>query len=112
MQETKTLPIAKIGEHIGMELGTTMIKSFFDAFPTLAFGHTVGKEILAKMLTQPGCEGLTMFPALNETGMPTMVLASVDSNRQVIESYQIVSAEGSLETQEAMIVDRIKADPW
>ena|SRR5918993_1690277 len=112
MQETKTQSIAQIGEHIGMELGTTMVKSFFDAYPQLAFGHTIGREIVAKILAQPDCSGMTIYPALNEAGKSTLVFAGVDAKGQIISSYPIVTSDGSLEFQEALIVDRIKTEPW
>jgi hypothetical protein len=112
MQETKTQAVAQIGEHIGLELGTTMVKNFFDAFPTLAFSHTIGKEIMAKMLAQPGCDGISVYPALNEAGKPTLVFAGVDAKGSMITSYSIVSSDGSLEVEEALIVDRIKTGGW
>ena len=112
MQETKTQAVAQIGEHIGMELGTTMVKSFFDAYPQLAFGHTIGREIVAKILAQPDCSGLSIYPALNEAGKTTLVIAGVNAKGQMITSYPIVSSDGSLEFEEGLIVDRIKTDPW
>jgi len=112
MQETKTQNVAQIGEHIGMELGTTMVKSFYDAYPSLACGHIIGKEIMAKILAQPACHGVTVYPALNEAGNPTLVIAGVDAQGKMITSYPIVSADGSLEFEEGLIVDRIKTDGW
>jgi hypothetical protein len=112
MQVTKTKAVAQIGEHIGQELGTTMVKSFFDAFPQLAFGHTIGKEIMEKMLAQPDCCGMTVYPALNENGKPTLVFAGVDAQGKMITSYPIVSLDGSLEFEEGLIVDRVKTDGW
>jgi hypothetical protein len=112
MQETKTVSIAQVGEHIGLELGTTMVKSFFDAFPKLAFGHTIGKEIMEKMLAQPDCCGMTVYPALNEAGKPTLVIAGVNSFGKTITSYPIVSSDGSLEFEEGLIADRLKTDGW
>lgn len=112
MQETKTQAVAQIGEHIGLELGTKLVKSFFDAFPTLAYGQTIGKEIMEKILAQPDCQGITVYPALNESGKPTMVFAGVDAKGTMITSYSIVSSDGSLEVEEALIVDRIKTGGW
>ena len=112
MQETKTQDVAQIGEHIGMELGSTMVKSFFDAYPQLAFGHTIGREMMAKILAQPGCSGVALYPALNEAGNPTMVLAAVDAANQLISGYNVVSTDGSLEFEEGLIVDRIKTGAW
>ena len=112
MQETKTQAVAQIGEHIGMELGTTMVKSFFDAYPQLAFGHTIGSEILAKIMAQPGCSGMTVYPALNEAGNPTLVFAGVDAKGQIISSYPVVSTNGSLDFEEGLIVDRVKTGGW
>lgn len=113
MQTTTTLqPIAQIGEHIGLELGTKMVKDFFDAYPGLAFGHTIGKEIVQKLLSQPDCNGITIYPALNEAGKPTLVFAGVDAQGKTILSYPIVSSDGSLDFEEGMIVDRIKTGGW
>ena len=112
MQETKTQNVAQIGEHIGMELGTTMVKSFFDAYPQLAFGHTIGREIMAKILAQPDCSGMTVYPALNEAGNPTLVFADVDAKGQMISSYPVVSTDGGLDFEEGLIVDRVKTGGW
>lgn len=113
MQQTQTLqPIAQIGEHIGLELGTKMVKDFFDVYPTLAFGHTIGKEIVQKLLSQPECNGITVYPALNEQGNPTLVFAGVDAQGKTILSYPVVSLDGSLEAEEGLIVDRIKTGGW
>lgn len=112
MQETTTRAVAQIGEHIGMELGTTLVKSFFDAYPSLAFGHTIGREILEKILAQPDCSGVTAYPALNEAGKPTLVFAGVNAQGKTIASYPIVSSDGSLDFEEGLIVDRTKTDGW
>ena len=112
MQETKTQVVAQIGEHIGMELGTTMVKSFYDAYPKLAFGHTIGMDIIAKILAQPDCCGITVHPALNEAGKPTLVFAGVDAKGQMISNYPVVSTDGSLDFEEGLIVDRVKTGGW
>ena len=74
---TKT-PIAQIGEDVGLEYGTKLVKDYFDAYPEQAHGHIIGRRIIDKILAQPGCQGLTIYPALNKDGMRTLVYAGID----------------------------------
>ena len=74
---TKT-SVAQIGEDVGLEYGTKLVKDYFDTYPEQAYGHIIGRRIIDKILAQPGCQGLTIYPALNEDGKRTLVYAGID----------------------------------
>jgi hypothetical protein len=98
---------AATGEEIGLELGAKMVKRFYDAHPEQAFGHLVGRNILEQMLAQPGCEGLSIHPAYDESGERTLVFAGVDIDGQEILQYTIVGENGNIEIRNGIISDKI-----
>ena len=53
---------AEVGEDIGFELGMKMVKDYYDATGD-KLNHFVGKNILVKVLNQPDCVGVRIFPA-------------------------------------------------
>ena len=62
-----------VGENIGYDLGVKMIKKYSDSYNEFG-AHYVGKNILAKIISQPGCVGINIYNALNENGDKTFVL--------------------------------------
>jgi hypothetical protein len=42
-------------------------------------GHFFGKEILVKILDQPGCVGIRFYHAIDDNGQKTLVLVGADS---------------------------------
>ena len=69
LQELSTKTnVAQIGEEIGLDLGTQMVKSFQESNPADVKWYMIGREIIEKILAQPGCVGLKFYNALNETG--------------------------------------------
>ncbi|WP_315817568.1 hypothetical protein [Paraflavitalea speifideaquila] len=61
-------PTAAIGEEIGLELGTELINNYREANPTDTSNYIVGRNIIEKILAQPGCEGIHFYNAINEAG--------------------------------------------
>ena len=106
---TKT-SLAQIGDDIGMDLGTQMVKSYQNANPTDVKCYTVGREIIEKILAQPGCAGLQFFNALNEVGEKTLVYLGVDTEGKPLVEYTVVKPSGQLQHQKGIIADRIKTD--
>ncbi|SFF09808.1 hypothetical protein SAMN05518672_11633 [Chitinophaga sp. CF118] len=105
--ETKTQPpVAQIGEHVGIELGTKLVKDYFDAYPEQAYGHVIGRAIIDKILAQPGCEGIVIYPALDESGKRTLVYAGVDAQRKAIVKIPIVNTDGVIRFEDAIVADR------
>ncbi|MBL0136559.1 MAG: hypothetical protein IPP79_22550 [Chitinophagaceae bacterium] len=60
--------VAAIGEEIGLELGTQMVKGYQEANPSDVHSYLIGREIIDQILAQPGCVGIKFFNAYNEIG--------------------------------------------
>lgn len=98
---------AAVGEHIGFELGAKMVKDFQDSFPSENIGFYVGRNIIESLLAQPGCVGIKMFNALNETGEKTLVFVGIDERGRHILEYNAVNQHGELVKKEGIVADRI-----
>ncbi|MFN4285984.1 MAG: hypothetical protein ACK4E8_08460 [Lacibacter sp.] len=98
--------VASIGKHIGFEAGEVMVKAFFDKYPDQAYGNLMGREIIEQILAQPDCQGILITPGLDAEGNRHVVLAGVDSNRNVIMQYTVVDGNGEIRSEEGIIGDR------
>ena len=114
--ETKKQNLTKIGEAISHELGAKMVKDFQDAQPKEMIGNYVGREILEKLLAQPGCMGIRFYNAINETGRKTLVYVGIDENNQIIDKYTCINTAGVLYMEDGTVGDRAGApdpeDTW
>jgi hypothetical protein len=110
MVQSQLKTVAMIGEAITPELGVKMVKDFKDAYPKSPEYVLIGRNILDHLLSQPGCEGIRFYNALNEQGIKTLVYVAVDSNGDVIKNYTTVNKDGYLNTIKATIADRGKID--
>jgi hypothetical protein len=102
---------AAIGEHIGYELGAKMVKDYFDKYQE-AGAQFVGRNILDQILAQPGCIGIKIFKALNETGEKTYVLTGVNQEGQEMFDLTAVNPNGEIKKEEGIVADRIVIDGW
>jgi hypothetical protein len=100
-----------VGEHVGLEAGAKMVKSFYDAHPDQANGYLIGREIVEKILAQPGCVGLSIHPAYNEDNVSTLVFSGVDIDGQQILKYSVIGQNGNIEIKDGLIVDHITTIP-
>lgn len=99
--------IANIGEEIGYELGSSMVKDFQIQNPEDIQHYTIGKNIISQILSQPTCEGIRFYMAYNENGEKTMVYVGVNAEGDSIFQYQMVGFNGIIETKKAIVADRI-----
>lgn len=112
MIQTKlTTKVAAIGEEIGVELGTQMVKGYQEANPSDVHSYLIGRNIIDQILAQPGCAGIRFYNAYNEIGEKTLVYVGVDMNDKVILEYKVVNGIGHLETNKGIIADRIRTKP-
>ena len=108
LQELSTKTnVAQIGEEIGLDLGTQMVKSYQEANPADVKWYMIGREIIEKILAQPGCVGLRFFNATDEHGQKTLVYVGVDKEGKSIIEYVTVNNLGILETQNGIVADRV-----
>ena len=102
---------ANVGEHIGYELGAKMIKDYYDKYQE-AGSQFVGRNILDKLLAQPGCVGIKIFNALNEAGQKTYVLTGVDQEGQLMLEVTAVNPQGEMKKTEGIVADKSGNDGW
>ncbi len=107
--ETKTRDLSKVGEAIPHELGAKMVKDFQDQNPNESVGNYIGRDILEKILAQPGCMGIRFYNAINETGKKTLVYVGIDANNEIIRKYTLVNSAGELYTDDGTVADRAGA---
>jgi hypothetical protein len=99
---------SSVGEHIGAEAGAKMVKNFYDAHPEQAYGHLIGRDILEKMLAQPGCAGLSIHPANDGiSSLNTLVFSAVDADGQQILKYTTIGQNGHIQMNDGIVVDHV-----
>lgn len=96
----------QVGEDIGYELGAKMIKNWHDQNPDDVLASFTGREIIEKILAQPGCTGIRMFNAINELGVKQLVLVGADINGNNILSYTTVGEDGEIIRKKGIVADR------
>jgi hypothetical protein len=103
---TQNRALETVGEEIGQELGMKMVKDFQEANPQEISGYFIGRNIIDRILDQPGCTGIRFYLGLNELGEKTLVYVGVDSMNQIIREYKIIDNSGKLETRQGIVADR------
>lgn len=99
-------PIAQVGEEISHELGAQMIRDYQVANPTDVKSYHIGRNVIERVLAQPGCVGMRFYNAYNEEGKKTLVYTGLDAAGKSIVEYTVVNEEGSLGSQKAIVADR------
>lgn len=101
---------ANVGEHIGYELGAKMIKDYFDQHKETGY-QFIGRNIIEKILAQPGCIGINLFKALNEKGEKTLVVTGVNEFGKPIIEITAVNPKGEINKIEGIVADRNREVP-
>jgi hypothetical protein len=100
--------LAQVGEEVGLELGTQMVTNYRQANPTDVQWYMIGREIMEKILAQPGCVGMKFYNAYNEAGEKTLVYVGINQDGKAIVDYSIVTAEGQLSSEKGIVADRVR----
>jgi len=95
-----------VGEAISHGLGAQMVKDFQTANPTDSQGTYIGRNIIEKILAQPGCVGINFYNAINEKGEKTLVYVGVDAQGRNIVKFSVVKADGVITMEDAIVADR------
>jgi hypothetical protein len=107
MQTKLSTKIEAIGEEIGLELGTQMVKSYQQANPSDVHSYLIGRNIIEQILAQPGCVGIQFYNAYNEIGEKTLVYVGVDEFGKSILEYKVVNSAGQLNLEKGIVADRV-----
>lgn len=101
---------ADVGQDIGHEEGYKMVTAFREANPTAVPGHFIGRDILEKIITQPGCVGISFRKGLNEAGEEHLVYTGVDADGKDILTYSVVTTTGDIMVENGIVADRTILD--
>ena len=100
---------AAIGEEISHELAADFIKAFEETASTGEIkGYQIGRNIIDRILAQPGCVGMRFYYGLNEEGQKTLVYVGVDAEGKDIEKRTVILSNGDLAIADGIIADRIR----
>ena len=102
---------ANIGEDIGYELGAKMIKDYFDKFQE-GGSQFVGRNVIEKILLQPGCIGINIYKGLNENGEKNYVITGVNQDGQPLVNFTVVNPDGELNKELGIVADRNVGGGW
>jgi hypothetical protein len=100
---------AAVGEEIGLALGAQFISSYQKANPSDVASYFVGRNILDRVLAQPGCVGMRFYNAYNEAGEKTLVYVGVTAAGNDMLTVTTVNPNGQLDVQKGIVADRIKS---
>ncbi|MFN5333754.1 MAG: hypothetical protein ACK5BV_01030 [Bacteroidota bacterium] len=104
--QTQKIEVSGIGKHIGVENAEEMVKRFFDAHPEQAYSNVMGKEIIEKILAQPGCKGISILPGYDSNGQRHVILTGVDENFKPILNYNVINVSGSLFNEDGLVANQ------
>jgi hypothetical protein len=96
----------EVGEDIGYELGSKMIKRWFNENPDDVLASFTGRNIIESILAQPGCTGIRMFNAINDLGVKQLVLVGADKDGNNILSYTTIGENGEMIKKKGIVADR------
>jgi hypothetical protein len=101
--------LTRVGEEISHELAAQMVKDYQTANPTDTKGYYIGRNIIEKILTQPGCAGLQFKNGYDEQGRKTLVYLGIDAFGNPIIEYSVVKSDGSFDVKKGIVADRTHA---
>jgi hypothetical protein len=110
MNQTKELQMnyAEVGAVIDNDLASKMVKDFQEAYPNHQDCFSIGRNIIEKILSQPGVEGLRLYNGMDEEGNVSLVYVGADSKGNPVMEYTVVEGEGRLRRITALVADESK----
>lgn len=76
------MPIVDHDQHITLPEAAAMTQRFRQANPIgTIIGHMFSREIIDEILAQPGCEGIRIYNAIDDSNVMTLVVTGVDINK-------------------------------
>jgi hypothetical protein len=104
---------AAVGEEISHEMADNFTNAFKQAHPNENPGYHLGRNIIEKILAQPGCVGIRFYYGFNAEGQKTLVYTGMDANGHPLVNLTKVTEKGVvMSTEEGMICDLIGLGDW
>ena len=98
---------ASVGGEISHETANDFVKGYEQANPTGIAGYALGRNIIEKILAQPGCVGMRFHYGLNDEGQKTLVYYGMDANGNDLMKQTVVTENGALNNEPAIVADLI-----
>lgn len=99
------------GEDIGYEKGAKMIKTNYDQNPDDVLAHFIGRNIIEKILAQPGVTGIRMFYAVNDLGLRQLVMVGTDAEGNNILNFSKISDNGEIIKNKGIVAGGVRSCP-
>jgi hypothetical protein len=99
--------VAAVGQEISHEMAADFVKAYEKSFPGENSGYYLGRNIIDKILAQPGCVGIRFHYGVNDKGQKTLVYVGMDANGNDLVKQTMVTENGVMMSQEAIIADFI-----
>lgn len=96
----------EVGEDIGLQEGSKLVKAFKNAYPDAVAGFLIGKNILQEILSQPGCVGINFRKCLSHDNQEHLVYTGVDDKGKDIIEYTVVTNTGKIMKKDAIVADK------
>ncbi|MCC6818372.1 MAG: hypothetical protein IT245_05740 [Bacteroidia bacterium] len=86
------MPLNLGDQHINLTDAAAMTARFRQNNPLgTIVSHMLSKEIIEEILAQPGCEGIRIYNAIDDSNIATLVITGVDASQN--DMYDGVLAE-------------------
>ena len=102
----ETQSLTEVGENIGLSEGIQLVKAFQEANPDATSGYYIGRNILEQIMAQPGCVGINFRKCLTNLNEEHLVYTGVDADGKDILEFSVVTNDGDLVKQDAIVADR------
>ncbi len=100
---------AAVGEEISHEMAIDFVKAYVDVHPDENRGYYMGRNIIEKILAQPGCAGIRFYYGLNEEGRKTMVYEGMGADGKTLADKTVVMPNGIIKHEKAIVADNLGA---
>jgi hypothetical protein len=98
---------ATLGQEISHQTANDFIQDYQKSFPEAPSGYALGRNIIEKILAQPGCVGMRFHYGLNAEGQKTLVYIGMDANGNDLKEITMVTENGTIVSQDATVADWI-----
>jgi len=101
-----------VGGEISHETATDFVKAFQQAHPNENPAYYLGRNIIEKILAQPGCAGMRFYYGYNTEGQKTLVYVGMDANGNDMVKQTMVTENGVISSEQGVVADLIGLGGW
>lgn len=106
-KELLTKDYAAVGGEISIETATEMTKAYVESYPNENRSYHIGRNVIEKILTQPGCVGMRFYYGLNAEGRKTLVYVGLDANGNDLVKQTMITENGVMMSEEGVVADLV-----